>query len=71
MFGGFIYPDGQMFIDHIEPFIEFQKSFLLKLQEMRETNVFTYPVMTYNLVYRGGEFQDEKFARWLSNHNRK
>lgn len=71
MFGGFIYPDGQMFIDHIEPFIEFQKSFLLKLQEMRETNVFTYPVMTYNLVYRDGEFQDEKFARWLSNHNRK
>ena len=71
MFGGFIYPDGEMFIDHIEPFIEFQKSFLLKLQEMRETNVFTYPVMTYNLVYREGKFLDENFARWLSNHNRK
>lgn len=70
MFGGFIYPDGQMFIDHVEPFIEFQKAFLLKLQEMRATNVFTYPVMTYNLVYRDGKFLDEEFARWLSNHNR-
>ena len=69
MFGGFVYPDGKMFIDYIDEFIDFQKSFLNKLSEMRATNVFTYPVMTYCLVYRDGKFQDEEFARWVSRHN--
>ena len=44
MFGGFIYPDGTLFIDCIDDFIEFQKAFLNKISEMRETNVLTYPV---------------------------
>ena len=44
MFGGFIYPDGKLFVDYIEDFIEFEKAFLEKFSEMRETNVFTYPV---------------------------
>lgn len=69
MFGGFVYPDGTLFIDCIEDFIEFQKAFLDKLSEMRETNLFTYPVLTYCLVYRDGEFKDEEFARWASKHN--
>lgn len=69
MFGGFIYPDGKLFVDYIEEFIEFQKRFLEILEEMRETNVYTFPVLTYCLVYRDGKFQDDEFARWASKHN--
>lgn len=69
MFGGFIYPDDTLFIDCIDEFIEFEKAFMNKLSEMREENLFTYPVLTYCLVYRDGKFQDEEFARWASDHN--
>lgn len=71
MFGGFVYPDGKMFVDYVEEFIEFQKSFMNKLSEMRKDNVFTFPVLTYCLVYRDGKFEDEDFARWASKHNMK
>lgn len=69
MFGGTIFPDGMIFYDYIDEFIEFQKAFLEKFSEMRKTNVFTYPVLTYCLVYRDGKFVDEEFARWCSDHN--
>lgn len=69
MFGGFVYPDGKMFVDYIDDFIEFEKAFMNKLSQMREENLFTYPVLTYCLVYRNDKFQDEKFARWASKHN--
>lgn len=71
MFGGMIYPDGKLFIDYIEQFIDFEKAFLNKLSEMRELNCFTYPVLTDCLVYRNGKFEDEEFARWCSDHNMK
>lgn len=71
MFGGFVYPDGKCFIDCIDEFIEFEKAFMEKLSEMRETNAFTYPVLTYCLVYRDEKFTDEEFARWASRHNMK
>ena len=69
MFGGFVYPDGTMFIDCIEDFMDFQKAFMEKMSEMRETNILTYPVLTYCLVFRDGKFQDEEFARYASDHN--
>lgn len=69
MFGGMIYPDGKMFVDYVDEFIEFQKAFLNKLSEMREENIFTYPVLTYCLVYRDNKFVDEDFAKWCSTHN--
>jgi ribonucleoside-triphosphate reductase len=31
--------------------------------------MFTYPVLTYSLLYIDGKFVDEDFARWCSNHN--
>ena len=39
------------------------------VSEIRETNMFTYPVLTYSLLYKDGKFADEDFARWCSNHN--
>jgi ribonucleoside-triphosphate reductase len=71
MFGGLVYPDGKLFVDYIDEFIDFQKAFLNKFSEMREENLYTYPVLTYCLVYRNGKFEDEEFAHWCSNHNMK
>lgn len=71
MFGGFVYPDGKMFIDYVDEFIDFEKAFMSRLSGMRNTNVYTYPVLTYCLVFREGKFQDEEFARWASTHNMK
>ena len=69
MFGGFIYPDGKMFIDYIDEFINFEKAFMNKMEDMRKENVYTFPVLTYSLVYRDGKFQDEEFAKWCSDRN--
>lgn len=69
LFGGVEFPDGHLAIDHIEDFIEFQKVFMEVVSEIREENMFTYPVLTYSLYYKDGKFQDEEFARWCSNHN--
>lgn len=69
MFGTYEFPDGKLFIDYIEEFIEFQKAFMRVMEQIREKNVITFPVVTYSLVYREGKFVDEEFARWCSNHN--
>lgn len=39
------------------------------VSEIRETSMFTYPVLTYSLLFKDGKFADEPFARWCSNHN--
>ena len=69
LFGGVEFPDGEMMIDHIEDLIEFQKIFMDVVSDIREENMFTYPVLTYSLYYKDGKFQDEDFAKWCSNHN--
>ena len=69
LFGGVEFPDGTFAIDHIEDLIECQKIFMEVVSEIREENMFTYPVLTYSLLYKDGQFQDEDFARWCSNHN--
>lgn len=69
LFGGVEFPDGTLAIEHIEDLIEFQKVFMEVVSQIREENMFTYPVLTYSLLYRDGKFVDEDFARWCSNHN--
>lgn len=69
LFGGVEFPDGTLAIDNIEELIECQKTFMEVVSEIRETNMFTYPVLTYSLLYQNGKFVDEPFARWCSNHN--
>jgi len=69
LFGGVEFPDGTFAIDHINDLIEAQKIFMDVVSEIRETNMFTYPVLTYSLLYQNGKFVDEEFARWCSNHN--
>ena len=40
-----------------------------EVSEIRSENMFTYPVLTYSLLYVNGEFKDPDFARWASDHN--
>lgn len=69
LFGGVEFPDGTLAIEHIQDLIDCQKVFMEVVSEIREQNMFTYPVLTYSLLYIDGKFVDEDFARWCSNHN--
>ena len=69
LFDGVIYPDGSMVVDNIEEIIEHQKIFMEVVSEIRQQNLFTFPVLTYSLLYKNGKFVDEDFARWCSDHN--
>lgn len=69
LFGGMEFPDGTFAIDYIDDLAECQKVFMEVVSEIRETNMFTYPVLTYSLLYVDGKFVDEDYARWCSAHN--
>lgn len=69
LFGGVEFPDGTMAIDYVEDIIEIEKIFMQVVSEIREANMFTFPVLTYSLLYKNGKFVDESFARWCSDHN--
>ena len=69
LFGGVEYPDGSFVIDNIEELIEHQKVFMEVVSEIRSENMFTFPVLTYSLLYQNEKFVDEDFARWCSDHN--
>lgn len=71
LFGGLEYPDGTLFIDCIDEFIEHEKIFMEVVSDIRSKNMFTFPVLTYSLLYKDGKFVDEEFARWCSDHNTK
>lgn len=69
LFGGVEFPDGTFAIDQIEEMLKCQKVFMEVVSDIREEQMFTYPVLTYSLLYKDGKFVDEDFARWCSNHN--
>ena len=69
LFGGLEFPDGTFAIDYVDEFIEHQKIFMEVVSQIRQENMFTFPVLTYSLLYKDGKFVDEEFARWCSDHN--
>lgn len=69
LFGGVQYPDGTYVIDCVDELIEHQKLFMEVVSQIRSENMFTFPVLTYSLLYKDGKFVDEDFARWCSDHN--
>ena len=71
IFGGGIFPDGSFMIDEEEEIINFQKDFINVVNEIREKNVFTFPVLTASLLYVDGKFEDEDFAKWACEASRK
>ena len=71
IFGGSEFPDGSFMIDFEEEIIEFQKIFLETISDIRSQNMMTFPVNTISLLFKDGKFEDEEFARWAIEHNRK
>lgn len=71
IFGGGIFPDGSFMIDEEEEIIEFQKDFINVVNEIREKNIFTFPVLTASLLYVDDKFVDEDFAKWACEASRK
>ena len=85
LFGGMEFPDGTLAIDHIEEIVDCQKVFMQVVDETREINMFTYPILSYSLLKRSDIsekeieemiktrnwdiFVDKQFARWCSDHN--
>ena len=69
LFGGLEFPDGSFAIDYTDEFIEHQKVFMEVVSKIRQENMFTFPVLTYSLLYKDDKFIDEEFARWCSDHN--
>lgn len=69
LFGGVEFPDGTFAIDYVDEIIEHQKVFMEVVSEIRSVNMFTFPVLTYSLLYKDNKFVDEDFARWCSDHN--
>lgn len=71
LFGGMEFPDGSFAIDEIEEIVKCQKIFMEVVSETRTENMFTFPVLTFSLLYKDGQFQDLEFAKWASDHNMK
>lgn len=71
LFGGKEFPDGTFIIDYIDEIIEYQKSFMKVVSEIRSKNMMTFPVLTYALLRQNGKFVDEDFAKWCCRHNMK
>ena len=69
LFGGVEFPDGTFAIDYFDTFVMHQKAFMEVVSEIRNQNIFTYPVLSYSLLYKNYKFVDEVFARWCSDHN--
>lgn len=71
LFGGVEYPDGTFVIDYIDELIEHQKIFMEVVSQIRNECMFTFPVLTYSLLYdyKSNKFVDEEFAHWCSDHN--
>ena len=71
LFGGSEFPDGTFMVDKLDEIKEFQKLFMEVVSEIRQHNMFTFPVLTISLLRQNGKFVDEDFARWGIKHNMK
>ena len=70
LFGGSMFPDETFMIDELKGIQDFQKTFMETIAEIRQHNMFTFPVLTISLLRKNGKFADVDFARWGIEHNR-
>ena len=71
LFAGSEFPDGTFMLDELKEIQDFQKVFMEVIADIRSKNMFTFPVLTISLLRKDGKFEDEEFARWGVEHNRK
>ena len=70
LFGGMEFPDETFAIDEIEEIIKCQKVFMETVSEIREENMFTFPVNSISLLRQENKFADEEFAKFAVKHNK-
>lgn len=71
LFGGSEFPDGTFMVDELDEIKEFQKLFMEVVADIRQHNMFTFPVLTISLLRQDHKFVDEEFAKWGVAHNMK
>ena len=71
LFGGTIFPDGELMIDELDGIMEFQKIYLEEMSKIRSNNMMTFPVNSISLLRQDGVFADEEFAKYAIHHNMK
>ena len=71
LFAGSLFPDGSFMLDELKEIQDFQKVFMETIADIRSHNMFTFPVLTISLLRKDEKFEDEEFARWSIEHNRK
>lgn len=71
LFGGAIFPDGELMVDELEGIMEFQKIYLEEMSKIRSNNMMTFPVNSISLLRQNGVFADEEFAKYAIRHNMK
>ena len=69
LFAGSQFPDGSFMIDDLKEIQDFQKVFMETIADIRQHNMFTFPVLTISLLRKDGKFADEEFARGGIGHN--
>jgi len=71
LFGGKEFPDGTFMIDYVDEMIEYQKAFMHIVDKIRNSNMMTFPVLTFALLKENGSWAHEDFAKWCCEHNMK
>lgn len=71
LFGGKQFPDGTYMIDYLDEIVEYQKAFMNVVSNIRSKNMMTFPVLSFCLLRKDGEFVNEEFAKWCCAHNMK
>ena len=71
LFGGSIFPDGELMVDELDGIMEFQKIYLEEMSKIRSNNMMTFPVNSISLLRQNGVFADEEFAKYAIRHNMK
>ena len=57
LFGGVEFPDGSFAIDQIEEIIKCQQTFMEVVSDVREEQMFTFPVLTVSCLYTSEDIQ--------------
>ena len=72
IFGGSEFPDGSFMIDEEEEIIQFQKDFIDVINEIREENIFTFPILTASLLFKGPlnqiKFEEENWEEQIGEY---
>ena len=71
LFGSKLLHDGTLVEDCLDDLMEHQKVFMEEIAITREHNMFTFPVISYSLLYQDNKFQDEETVKWACGHNMK